>query len=451
MLFPEEESSLLEFKREFPKNDQIIKTAIGFANQNGGRLVIGVADDRNVVGIPEESVQELMEKIQHSIYESCHPILIPSIYSRRFEDKLVLVVDVSKGNNKPYFKKSEGVANGTYIRLGIVTAKATPEMIQELQFQSRGITQDVLPIYQATNEDLNFDAIMRFLRTKQFPIQVEEPTVEILKSYHLIVEEHSRIYPTVGGILLFGKNPQHFLTEAFVICSHFKGISGRDMIATRDCTSTLFDQYRSSTAFVEEQLNRSFVIKGGKREESLEMPVNAIREAILNVIVHRNYRIPGPIKIAIYQDRLELFSPGVFPGPIRIRDLELGITYIRNPVICRVFREAGYIEKLGSGFPTIFSSFKEANMRQPHIFEREEAIKIVLPRGKDTSSSTTDELKIMNLFTSKEQITINEIAASLGVSRTTAWRILQPLVREGLIARQGKGPSSVYMRKDIKG
>src|SRR5262245_38876091 len=133
MLFPEEESSLLEFKRDIPKNDQIVKTVIGFANQNGGRIVIGVADDRTIKGIPENVIQDAMEKIQHSIYDNSHPVIMPAIYSRRFDDKLVLVVDVSRGNNKPYFKKSEGLANGTYIRLGVVTAKATPEMIQELQ------------------------------------------------------------------------------------------------------------------------------------------------------------------------------------------------------------------------------------------------------------------------------------------------------------------------------
>lgn len=444
-LFPMEESSLLEFKRELPKNDQIIKTIIGFANQNGGRLVIGITNDRKIIGITEETVQEVMEKIQNSIHDNCHPILVPSIYTRRFGDKLVLIVEVSKGSSKPYFKKSEGLSNGTYIRLGIITAKATPEMIQELQFQSRGISQDVLPVYQATIEDLSFEAIQRFLRNKQFPVITEEPTIEILKSYHLIFEEHSRLYPSVAGILLFGKNPQNFLTEAFVICSHFKGTSGRDVIATRDCTGTLFEQYRNSVEFVEEHLNRSFIIRGKRREESLEMPVNAIREAILNVIVHRNYRIPGPAKIAIYQDRVELFSPGTFPGPLYIRDLELGISYVRNPVICRIFREAGYIEKLGSGFPTIFSSFNQAGLRQPQVLEREESIKLILPRGKETHTEKDAESILLSIFSRKEYVTMTEIAASLGISKATAWRMVKKLMSNGTISCRGKGPGTVYL------
>jgi ATP-dependent DNA helicase RecG len=445
MLFPQEESSLLEFKRELPKNDQIIKTIIGFANQNGGRLVLGVGNDRKIIGVPEDTIQETMEKIQNSIHDNCHPTLMPSIYTRRFGDKLVIVIEVSKGSAKPYFKKSEGLSKGTYIRLGIVTAKATPEMIQEMQFQSRGITQDALPVYQATTEDQNFEAIQRFLRNKQFPHIVEEPTIEILKSYHLVFEEHSRLYPSVAGLLLFGKNPQHFLTEAFIICSHFKGISGREVIATRDCTGTLFEQYLNSVEFVEERLNRSFTIRGKRREESLEMPLNAIREAILNVIVHRNYRIPGPAKIAIYQDRLELFSPGTFPGPLSIRDLELGISYVRNPIICRIFREAGYIEKLGSGFPTIFSSFKDAGLRQPQVLEREEAIKLILPRGKETRKEKDPESSLLNFLSQKEQVTISEIAANLGVSKATAWRLVKKLISKGTIFSHGKGPGTVYL------
>lgn len=446
-LYPEEESSLLEFKRDAPQNDQISKTIIGFANQNGGRLVIGVADDRKIIGIPEETVQELMEKIQSSIHDNCHPTLMPSIYTRRFGDKLVLIIEVSKGSSKPYFKKSEGLSNGTYLRLGIITAKATPEMIQELQFQSRGITQDLLPVYQATLEDLDFQAIQRFLKNKRFPTIAEERAVEILRSYHLVFEEHSRLYPSVAGMLLFGKTPQNYLSEAFIICSHFKGTSGRDVIATRDCSGTLFEQYSNSIEFVEEHLNRSFTIKGGKRKESLEMPVNAIREAVLNVIVHRNYRIPGPTKIAIYQDRVEFFSPGTFSGPLRVRDLELGISYVRNPAICRIFREAGYIEKLGSGFPTIFSSFNEAGLRHPQVLEREEAIKLILPRGKESHVEKDAMSSLLDLFSRAEEISMTEISAHLGVSKATAWRMVKKLISDEVITSRGKGPSTVYSKK----
>ncbi len=442
--FPESESGNLEFKREIPKNDQLVKTIIGFANQHGGRIIIGISDDKSITGFPEDKIQDAIESIQNSFNNNIFPQIIPSIYTRRFDDKIVLIIEASRGTSKPYFKKSEGLMNGTYIRIGMLTVKATEEMIQELQWQSRGMTQDMLPVYRATIGDLDQEAILRFLRTKLYSINVKEPTPELLRPYHLITEEHSIIYPTVGAMLLFGKNPQYFLSESFIICSHFKGTSGRDIIATRDCNGTLFEQYQNALEFIIEHIDRSIEIKGGKRKEVLEIPENAIREALLNVIVHRNYRIQGPTKIAIYQDRLEFFSPGSFPGPIRIKDLELGLSYIRNPVICKVFREAGYIEKLGSGFPTIFQSMRSASLRTPQVIESDEAIKIVLPRGKESVSPEGHEKIILDMLLIKPAITVSEVMNALSISRTSAWRILHGMISKKIIVSIGKGRTASY-------
>ncbi len=115
-----------------------------------------------------------------------------------------------------------------------------------------------------------------------------------------LIKEHLQTYPTVGGVLLFGKNPQRFLPEAFVICTHFQATGGRDVIATRDLTGTLFDQYNESLSFIINRLNKQFKIKAaGKRKEVLEIPNEAIGGVLLNAMVHRNYHIPGPAKVAI--------------------------------------------------------------------------------------------------------------------------------------------------------
>jgi len=100
----------------------------------------------------------------------------------------------------------------------------------------------------------------------------------------------------------------------------------------------------------------------------------------MNAIVHRDYSIPAPTKIAIYNDRMEVFSPENFPGPIDLDDLEKGLTFIRNPIICRIFREAGYIEKLGSGFRMLFESYRNYNLLRPSVIEGNGFIKCILPR-----------------------------------------------------------------------
>lgn len=445
MLFTEKESSTLEFKQELPKNNQIVKTIIGFANQFGGRLIIGVADNGSIVGIDSNTVDELTESLFKLVYDNSVPPILPSIYSLRFEDKLVLVIEVSQGMTKPYFVKSDGLTNGTYIRLGSMTVKATAEIINELQQQSRGISYDILPVYNASLNDLDFHSIEAFLKSRKGGAQSCETTKELLRSYHLITDEHARSYPTVAGILLFGKQPQQVLPQAFTICTQFSGHIGREgIIASKDCEGTLFQQFEIAYAWLWDTLSKSSVIKGLKRKDTLEIPEEAIREALLNSLLHRNWRIQGPNRISVYPTRVEFFSPGVFPGPLRIGQLELGMTHSRNHAITKIFREAGYIETLGSGFPTIFNTFRKAGLEKPQVMEGVEFVKCILPRSTvgDTGNRAHDI--ILSLFAVKGIITKREVIQATNISSATATRLLTQLTKDKKLQRHGAGPKTYY-------
>jgi ATP-dependent DNA helicase RecG len=446
MLYPEHESSTLEFKKSIPKNDQLVKTMIGFCNQNGGRLIIGVSNDRKIIGVNENEINELMEYIEKSIFESTYPLIIPRISIQRIDNKSILIIAVSAGMNKPYYKKSEGMIKGTYIRLGRSTLRATDNVIDELQWQTRGLDYDKMLVYQANENDLDKNKIEKFF-SKRLNKGKHDLSENILKSYHLIGEEHSKIFPTISGLLLFGNNPQQHLSEAMIICSHFKGNSGREAIATVDCENTLFQQFDQAYDFVLSRLNKSFVIKEVKREEKWEIPVVALREALLNAIVHRNYHIKGPTKIAIYNNRIEIFSPGLFPG--LIKNLKLGITYLRNPNICKIFREADYIEKLGTGLITIFDSYEKYRLKEPQIIEGENFVKCILPRGeeKQEKSNLDDYAKIMNLFEKQEEITIVDIVNLLSFSKATAVRRINKLISDGLVLSSGKTRAQKYKKR----
>src|SRR4051812_29806467 len=117
MKYPESESSTLELKREPPKNRQIVKTVVGFCNTYGGRLILGVADNRDVIGLDDALIDEIMEHVDKTIADSCSPQIMPRVYTQRFEDKSVLIIEVSEGMSKPYFRCSEGLKNGVFIRL----------------------------------------------------------------------------------------------------------------------------------------------------------------------------------------------------------------------------------------------------------------------------------------------------------------------------------------------
>lgn len=449
MKYPGEESSNLEFKESIPENDQIIKTIIGFCNQKGGKLVIGVNSNGEIIGLKNDDIQRMMEFINKSIFEASYPPIIPLVYIQTIADKIILIIEVSAGMNKPYYRKSEGLDRGTYIRLGRSTLRATSDVIEELKWQSRGYSYDMMPVYHTSHEDLDMKKISEFLDFRK-TAKIKNISNEVLKSYNLIVEEHSTIYCSVGGILLFGKKPQKYLTESMIICSHFSGISGRNVIATIDCEGNLFEQFNTAYNFVLSKLEKSFTIEEDpRRKEKIEIPKEAIREIIINAIVHRNYHINAPSKIAIYDNRIEIFSPGTFPGPIDTQNLKKGLTYIRNNVIYKIFREARYIEKLGSGFLTLFSSYEKANLATPSVIEGENFIKCILPRKSFISKSFDKDKyqEILNLFQVVDEISVLDVMKALKISRSTAGRRLFNLTSKGLLIQVGEGKATRYRKK----
>jgi ATP-dependent DNA helicase RecG len=448
MKYAESESSSLEFKQEMPKSDQIVKAVIGFCNQNGGKLVVGVADNGTIVGISPEEAANAIEALSKSIYDASTPPILPLVYTQTINDKTLLVIKVSSGTNKPYYRKSEGLEKGTYIRLGPMTLRATADLIEELKWLARGKYYDMMPVYETSEDDLDQEKIREFIRSRKVEKNAKI-TQDLLRSYYLITQEHAHTYATTAGILLFGKQPQHFFTEAMIICSHFKGIEGREALASIDCTGTLFDQFERAFDFIISRLSSSFTIEGPRRKEVLEIPQKAIREALLNMIVHRNYHQRSPAKIAIYQNRIEFFSPGIFFGPMNSQNLKLGLSFIRNAAICKAFREANYIEKMGSGFITIFKAYEERGLKTPTIIEGEGFVKCILPReplGKNTKADGDELQPILALFDVASEITVADVTKNLGLPRSTAGRHLNKLIKLGKIKKSGKGRGTIYFK-----
>ncbi len=446
MKYPDTESSCLEFKEKIPQKDQIVKTTIGFCNQNGGKLIVGISDNGNIVGISPDDAAEAVESLGQSIFESSIPPILPLVYTQTINDLTLLIIEVSSGTNKPYYRKSEGLEKGTYIRLGSVTLRATSDIIEELKWQARGRSFDTLPVYQTSQQDLDLEKIQEFIQSRKTEKKAKI-TKELLRSYYLIAQEHVHTYASTAGILLFGRDPQHYFSEAMIICTHFKGIEGRDALATIDCMGNLFEQFEKAFDFILSRLSRSFTIEGPRRKETLEIPEEAIREALLNMIVHRNYHQKSPSKIAIYQNRIEFFSPGTFFGPLNLRNLKLGLSFIRNIAICKVFREAEYIEKMGSGLITIFKAYEEASLKTPSVIEGEGFVKCILPREPKPEESEPDELQaILELFVTAREITISDIMKAIKISRTTAGRRIQELQNQGLIEQIGKGKGTRYRK-----
>lgn len=453
MKYPEPESSFLEFKREIPKNDQVVKTIVGFCNRYGGKIIIGIDDDRTIIGISDEDVERIMESLDRMIYEATSPPILPLVYTRTMGNKTVLCIEVSKGMNKPYYRRSEGLEKGVYIRVGRHTLRANADLSEELKWQSRGITFDTLPVYQASAEsNIDKKKIEDFFQKRKGRQKVKV-TAELLEAYEIYVKEHGKIYPTSAGILLFGTNPQHYFSEGMIICTHYAGIDGREALATKDCSGTLFEQYQEAAAFIFSRLYRSFTIKGFEREEALEVPEIALREVLLNILVHRNYHIKSPSKISIYDNRIEFFSPGDFPGPLDSHNLLEGMSFLRNPAICRAFREAHLIEKLGTGLIALFNSYMQMDLPAPQVIEGTNFVKCILPRSTPETKASHKKVElalplkaVYDLFGVTDEVTVAQVMAALALPRSTAGRRLAALVQAKLIIKKGAGRAARYGR-----
>jgi ATP-dependent DNA helicase RecG len=314
-------------------------------------------------------------------------------------------------------------------------------MLFDLQWQARGRTVDETPVCHADLSVLKHQDIIRCL-SKRFTSQ-SKLNVTQLKALGLLYEENQQIWPNVAGVLLFSQYPQHYKSEAMVICTRFKGISGREILASQDCEGSLFEQIELAFHFVSTQLNISSSIRGLKRDDVMEMPMIALREGIVNAVVHRHYGIASPIKIAVYDNRVEIFSPGCFPGPINQKQIELGVTYVRNRIIVNLMREAGAVEKLGSGLMTIFSSFEKAGLAEPELKEGEAFVKLVLPRYNIQKSVTAAE-RIVDIISKEGPKSISELLERFSESKSTVTRRVNELIHSNRLKKIGNTRNTVY-------
>ena len=228
------------------------------------------------------------------------------------------------------------------------------------------------------------------------------------------------------------------------MCSRFQGDSGREIIQTTELTGPIGRLTEESFRLASGWLAKDYKLKGARLQGQIAVPSDALREAILNALVHRKYSIHGAVKIAIYDNHLEIFSPGSFPGMVDLESLGDGTTYLRNPHVARIAHKMG--EKLGTGVRLIFDSCREAGLKRPIYHEGADSVKVTFSFEHDRSAhGLTDESAIESLVRTRS-VSVQDVMSLLSVSRNTATRKLNVLIGEGKLVRVGKGPA-VRFRK----
>lgn len=439
VILEEQESKHIEFKSMIPKFDALIKTCIAFANASGGRIFIGVEDEsREVIGVNEEDRFKFYNDFPNSLYDSTSPSLIAQIYEQNFGQHSVLIVEIPPSPRKPYFLKAKGVRGGTYIRVGSSTRLATTETIEDLTREAQRISYDE----EIVHTDLA--CLSKDLLRHYFGATVSTKRLLAEKITGTKPANKEDVCPTVAGILMFSETPSEHIKEALIRCTQFNGIAGRDILRTEDIVGTIEQQASQSLKLLSAWMAKDYKAQGAKVEGVLPVPVEALREALMNALLHRKYTIAGAIKVALYDDRLEIFSPGDFPGLVDINTLGDGTTFLRNPVLVRLAYQLKLIETRGTGIRLIYESCKKAGIRKPTYHADGDFVKVVFYFEPDVSAYDDEDDSIIAYVRLNKQVTAQQVADYLAVSRNTAIRRMVKLMHENKIKKVGKGPSVRY-------
>lgn len=437
----DKESKNLEFKLHPPKGDQLTQTCVAFANGSGGEIIVGIEDTTGEVrGVADALATELLTSLPNAVYDAVSPPLLPHVSLQNIAGRTIVRVQVYPGSRKPYFITSLGPEKGVYIRAGASTRRAHPEAIADLIREGRNITFDEEASgYQL--ESLSPALLSEFYGGPYLIRQLITDKVAVrLPANPDIIEV------TWGGLLFFSENPEAYLSEAHIICSRFRGTSGREIIQTADLFGPIPVLAISTQRLLEEWLAREVKIVGVKREASIAVPLVALRETIINALVHRKYTVAGPIKIALFEDRLEIFSPGTFPGLISLKTLGDGTTVLRNPRIAQFARKLGLVEKLGSGIRSVMEACYAANLEAPRYEEGPDFVKVTFSFQERTDKIRTLDETIQALLDKGNELLVDDLIECRPESRNTITRRLNHWIAQGLLVRIGKGRGTKYRK-----
>lgn len=352
------EGRRLEFKVELPAKADLAKTIVAFSNDAGGVLYIGVQNEpRVIIGVDEDQLMSIEEQVSNLIFDNCSPVILPEISFVNIDGLYLVKVEISRGNNLPYFLKSKGRKEGTYIRVGSSNREATEDIIAELERQKRNVSFDAELNFDKPYQDLEANEFIGFYVNKT----KEELNEYALKKLHLLGVYNGELKAT-NALILLSDDPlrKEMFPYAKIECARFKGTTTQEFIDQKTLDDNIALQAEAAYDFVLRHINKGATVKGVYTEGRWEYPIIAIREAIRNAIVHRDYSLTGKdIKVAIYDDMVEITSPGKLMPSIDYNELEARQSDIRNKVIAPVFKKLGIIDQWGNGLKLISDELKE--------------------------------------------------------------------------------------------
>lgn len=428
------EGKTLEYKRDLSSTDGFLRTVVAFANTGGGIVLIGVEDEtRHITGVADPHA--LQERAANLIHDGVAPRVLPDMEILAYRNEQVLSVQIHPSSLRPHCLSSVGEDSGTYVRVGSTNRRADAALVAELKRYSRGESFDEWPMPDLDSEALDFR-----LASESFA-DYRQLRPGDLSTLRLITTYQNKEVPTVGGILLFGKDRLRHFPDAFVQAGRFQGTDRSVMLDHIELKGSLIEAIDEAIAFVEKHSVHGFTIGRTRRVERWSLPPAALREAVINAVAHADYSQSGaPIRLAMFDDRLEVENPGLLPFGMTVQELSLGVSKIRNRVIGRVFQELRLVEHWGTGVERMLTACRDAGLAEPEFQEIGMRFRVTFRLGQESAPQLdVTDAQIMEFICDAGGVGTKEIAAHIGLTVRATRTRLAALVDRGLLVEIGTG------------
>ncbi len=422
------EGPMIEFKQTVV--DDIKKEVVAFANTQGGVIYVGIADDGSIIGVSD--YDETALQISNMIRDAIKPDITMFVqYSQaHIEGKAVVKIDVQKGPDCPYYLARKGLRpEGVYVRQGSSSVPASEGVIRRMIKETDGDTFETM---RSLNQTLTFNAAKREFDVRQVAFGEHQMlTLGILNADH--------IYTNLG--LLLSDQCGHTIKA-----SVFEGNEKSVFKDRREFSGSLLKQINEAYDYIDLNNRTKAVFEKLHRIDRKAYPEEALREALLNSLVHREYSYSGSTLISIFDDRIEFVSLGGLVSGLTLDDIYLGVSQCRNEKLAAVFYRLKLIEAYGTGIQKIMNSYEDSPVK-PRIETTDNAFKVVLPNRhvQGLSEELSDkERAVLALAAQRGTILRKDVEGLLDISQTLAGRLLKQLVEKKLLKMAGGGRARRY-------
>lgn len=445
-----QESETVELKEVIV--DDIKKEIIAFANCNGGKLYVGVRDDGTVTGLEDPDSAAL--QISNMVRDTIRPDITMFLHYETINenDKKIVSVDIQRGTDRPYYIAKKGMRpEGVYVRQGYSSVPATDAAIRRMIKETDG---DRFENMRSMNQELTFEAAKKEFQSREIDFGPQQ-----IRSLKLI--DSDGLYTNLA--LLLSDQCVHSIKAAV-----FQGTDQAIFKDRREFSGSLMKQMHEVYDFIDFRNQTRATIEKLLRVDVRDYPEIAIREALLNLLVHRDYSFSASALISIYENRIEFVSIGGLMPEIELEDIMAGISICRNQNLANIFYRLQLIEAYGTGISKIMNAYEGTNTK-PRIETTKNTFKIILPNFNtgaavtvtsppaeedihvlvlnDTPALSSQEKRILEYARNYDRITKNKAASLLKVSASTAARLINRLLKQDLLVRHGKARNTYYTAK----